>query len=104
MNAPMLFSGRELRDTGIARATRDSTVQRLIDAARDWAESYAARNGHVSINDVRRVLDLSVIPPNAIGAIFRDRRFVMCGTTEAQHAEAHARLIRVYKLKTGDAK
>lgn len=100
MNAPLLFTGRELRDAGIARATRDSTTQRLIDAARDWAASYAARHGTVSINDVRRVLDLSVMPPNAIGAIFRDRRFVMCGTTEAQHAEAHARLIRVYQLRS----
>jgi hypothetical protein len=103
MNAS-LFTGRELRDTGIARATRDSTVQRLIDSARAWAESYAARHGHVSINDVRRVLDLSVIPPNAIGAIFRDRRFVMCGTTEAAHAEAHARLIRVYQLRKREEK
>ncbi|MFO0268912.1 MAG: hypothetical protein ACK53W_00025 [Gemmatimonadota bacterium] len=98
MNAS-LFTGRELRDAGIAKATRDTTVQRLIDAARDWAASYAAKHGHVSINDVRRVLDLSVIPPNAIGAIFRDRRFVMVGTTEAAHAEAHARLVRIYQLR-----
>jgi len=51
------------------------------------------------MRSMRRVCDLDVLPPNAIGAIFRDKRFQQCGTTEAEHRAAHARIIRVYRAK-----
>jgi hypothetical protein len=98
MNAALNF-GRQLRDAGIRRATRDTSTQRCIDTARDWAESFARRHGAVCINDVRRVLDLSMLPQNAIGAIFRDKRFKVCGYTQAEHADAHARTIKIFTLK-----
>lgn len=98
MNGSLNF-GRQLRDAGIARVTRDTATQHCIRSARDWAESYARRHGTVSINDVRRVLDLSMLPPNAIGAIFRDKRFSACGYTQAEHADAHARTIKIFSLK-----
>lgn len=92
--------GRELREQGIARATSRPGVQSFLETVRAWALAYASRHGTVSINDVRRVCDLSVVPANAIGAIFRDKRFQQCGTTEAAHASAHARIIRVYRVAT----
>jgi hypothetical protein len=98
MNASLEF-GRQLRDAGIRRVTRSDSTQQCIATARDWAESYARRHGSVSINDVRRVLDLSVIPRNAIGAIFRDKRFSVAGYTQAEHAESHARTIKIYSVK-----
>lgn len=98
MNATLNF-GRQLRDAGISRATRSTATQHCIDSARDWAESYARRHGAVSINDVRRVLDLSALPQNAIGAIFRDKRFSVCGYTQAEHAAGHARTIKIFSLK-----
>jgi enoyl-CoA hydratase/carnithine racemase len=94
-----LFTGQELRDQGIRRATRRPAVASLIEACRQWALHYAQNHGSVSINDVRRVCDLSVLPPAAIGAIFRDKRFQQCGTTLAEHARAHARIIRVYSIR-----
>ena len=94
-----LFAGRALRDAGIERATHDVAVRDLLTACREWALNHAQRTGSVSINDVRRVCDLDVLPPNAIGAIFRDKRFQQCGTTEAEHVKAHARIIRVYRAK-----
>jgi hypothetical protein len=94
-----LFAGRALRDAGILHVTRNVAVRDLIEACRRWALSFAERTGTVSINDVRRVCDLDVLPPNAIGAIFRDKRFQQCGTTEAEHVKAHARIIRVYRAK-----
>lgn len=90
--------GRALRDDGIRRVTRSDSVLRCIQTARDWAESYARRHGAVSINDVRRALDLKDVPPNSIGAIFRDKRFTVCGYTQATHADAHARTVKVFTL------
>jgi len=81
------------------RATSRPGVASLIEACRLWALSFARRHGQVSINDVRRVCDLDVLPPAAIGAIFRDKRFQQCGTTEAEHVAAHARIVRVYRAK-----
>lgn len=92
--------GRELREQGIARATCRPGVASFLETIRAWALAYASRHGTVCINDVRRVCDLSVVPANAIGAIFRDKRFKQCGTTEAAHASAHARIIRVYRVAT----
>jgi hypothetical protein len=94
-----LFTGRALRDAGIVRATHDVAVRDLIEACRRWALSYAARNGSVSINDVRRVCDLNVLPPNAIGAIFRDKRFEQIGTEQAEHVKSHARIVRIYRAR-----
>lgn len=91
--------GRQLRDAGIARVTADPGVMAVINAAREWALSYAALRGRVSINDVRRVCDLSVLHPNAIGSIFRDSRFIAVGFEEATHPEAHARPVRIYQLR-----
>lgn len=90
--------GRALRDAGIRRATRSDSVMRCIQTARDWAESYARRHGRVSINDVRRALDLEALPANSIGAIFRDKRFQVCGYTQAEHKDAHARTVKVYSI------
>jgi len=98
MNATLDF-GRQLRDAGISRATRDTATQHCIDSARDWAESYARLHGSVCINDVRRVLDLSAIPQNAIGAILRDKRFRVVGYTQAEHIAGHARTIKIFALK-----
>ena len=95
-----LGDGRRLRDEGIARAASRPGVSSFLETVRAWALAYASRHGTVSINDVRRVCDLSALPANAIGAIFRDKRFQQCGTTEAAHASAHARIIRVYRVAT----
>jgi hypothetical protein len=37
--------------------------------------------------------------PSVLGAVFKTKQFEACGYTEATHPQAHARVIRVYKLK-----
>ena len=99
MNQAALDFGRRLRDRGIAKVTRDDDTHRRIADIRAWAEAHAMSHGTVSINDVRRVTDLSELHPNAIGAIFKDRRFKAVGYAQAEHIAAHARIIRIYALE-----
>jgi hypothetical protein len=72
----------------------------LLVRCRAYAATVARQHGQVSINDVREVIELPPgVHPSVLGAVFRTRLFEAIGFTEATHPAAHARVVRVYKLR-----
>jgi hypothetical protein len=75
---------------------RDSEV---LSRCRSLAVQIAKRQGEVSINDVRKHIQVpSGTHPSVLGAVFRTKQFRKIGLCEASHPEAHARIVRVYEL------
>jgi hypothetical protein len=92
------MKGRALRDAGIARVSIGR--EDWIAKARDMAIWIAKRSGQVTINDVRQLIDLPEdFHHNTWGAVLRGDAFEPIGYCQATHPSAHARVVRVYKLK-----
>lgn len=72
----------------------------FLNACRELAVQVAKRQGLVSINDIRKEIEVPPgVHPSVLGAVFKDKRFYVAGYTQAEHPGAHARIIRVYSLK-----
>lgn len=92
------MNGRDLRDAGIARVSIGR--EKWIAKARSTAIAIARRAGQVTINDVRKFIELpDDYHPNTWGAVLRGDAFEPIGFCQATHPSAHARVVRVYKLK-----
>jgi hypothetical protein len=92
------MNGRDLRDAGIAAVSIGR--EDWIAKARDMAIWIAKRSGQVTINDVRQLIDLPEdFHHNTWGAVLRGDAFEPIGYCQATHPSAHARVVRVYKLK-----
>ena len=92
------MNGRDLRDAGIARVSIGR--EEWIAKARSTAVAIAQRAGQVTINDVRKFIELpDDYHPNTWGAVLRGDAFEPIGFCQATHPSAHARVVRVYKLK-----
>ena len=92
------MNGRDLRDAGIARVSIGR--EEWIAKARGTAIAIARRAGQVTINDVRKFIELpDDYHPNTWGAVLRGDAFEPIGFRQATHPSAHARVVRVYKLK-----
>lgn len=92
------MKGRDLRDAGIAQVSIGR--EEWISKARDLAVWIAKQSGQVTINDVRHLIDLpDDFHPNTWGAVFRGSEFEAIGYCPATHPSAHARVVRIYKLK-----
>jgi hypothetical protein len=92
------MNGRTLRDAGIARVSQGR--EDWIAYARDMAISIAKVHGQVTINDVRKRVEMpDDYHPNTWGAVLRGDAFEPIGYCQATHPSAHARVVRVYKLK-----
>lgn len=92
------MNGRDLRDAGIARVSIGR--EEWIAKARSTAVAIAKRAGQVTINDVRKFIELpDDYHPNTWGAVLRGDAFEPIGFCQATHPSAHARVVRVYKLK-----
>jgi hypothetical protein len=92
------MNGRDLRDAGIARVSIGR--EEWIAKARSTAVAIAQRAGQVTINDVRKFIELpDEYHPNTWGAVLRGDAFEPIGFCQATHPSAHARVVRVYKLK-----
>jgi len=92
------MNGRDLRDAGIARMSIGR--EEWIAKARSTAVAIAQRAGQVTINDVRKFIELpDDYHPNTWGAVLRGDAFEPIGFCQATHPSAHARVVRVYKLK-----
>lgn len=92
------MNGRDLRDAGIARVSIGR--EEWIAKARATAMAIARRAGQVTINDVRKFIELpDDYHPNTWGAVLRGDAFEPIGYCQATHASAHARVVRIYKLK-----
>ena len=92
------MNGRDLRDAGVARVSIGR--EEWIAKARGTAIAIARRAGQVTINDVRKFIELpDDYHPNTWGAVLRGDAFEPIGFCQATHPSAHARVVRVYKLK-----
>ncbi len=92
------MNGRDLRDAGIARVSIGR--EEWIAKARSTAVAIARRAGQVTINDVRKFIELpDDYHPNTWGAVLRGDAFEPIGFCQATHPSAHARVVRIYKLK-----
>lgn len=92
------MKGRDLRDAGIAAVSIGR--EDWIAKARDMAIWIAKKSGKVTINDVRQLIDLpDDFHHNTWGAVLRGDAFEPIGYCQATHPSAHARVVRVYKLK-----
>jgi hypothetical protein len=92
------MNGRDLRDAGIARVSIGR--EEWIAKARSTAVAIAQRAGQVTINDVRKFIELpDDYHHNTWGAVLRGDAFEPIGFCQATHPSAHARVVRVYKLK-----
>jgi hypothetical protein len=92
------MNGRDLRDAGIACVSIGR--EEWIAKARSTAVAIAQRSGQVTINDVRKFIELpDDYHPNTWGAVLRGDAFEPIGFCQATHPSAHARVVRVYKLK-----
>ena len=93
-----MSAGQLLRDAGIARVSCGR--EDWIAYARAVAVEIAEARGQVTINDVRERVELpDGFPPNAWGAVLRGDAFEPVGFCQATHPSAHARVVRIYKLK-----
>ena len=89
------LTGLELKEQGIASLER----HRWVDNARVAAVALAQHFGWVTSD---RLHDVMGPPPheNCYGAIFKDRRFRWTGDwVRSKRPEAHARMIRVWRLR-----
>lgn len=92
------MKGCDLRDAGIAAVSIGR--EDWIAKARDMAIWIAKQSGKVTINDVRQLIDLpDDFHHNTWGAVLRGDAFEPIGYCQATHPSAHARVVRVYKLK-----
>ena len=94
-----LLEGKRRRDEGIDRAAQASSD--FLSLCRRIAHEHAIYNGETSINDVRKRIEgvPHNVNPNVLGAVFKEKMWEAVGYTQAEHPNAHARTIRVYKLK-----
>lgn len=91
-------TGAQLRDQGIALVSAGN--EDWIYQARSIAIEIATNSGTVTINDVRERIELpEQLSPNLWGAVLRGSDFEAIGYTQATHPSAHARVVRIYKLK-----
>jgi hypothetical protein len=91
-------TGAQLRDHGIALVSAGN--EDWIYEARSIAIEIATNSGTVTINDVRERIELPEhLSPNLWGAVLRGNDFEAIGYTQATHPSAHARVVRIYKLK-----
>jgi len=71
----------------------------FLNHCRSLAIQIARREGEVSINDIRKYIQVPAgMHPSVLGAVFRNKQFRKVGLCEASHPAAHARIVRVYAL------
>jgi len=90
--------GQALRDAGIARvASQRATV---LGALKNLARNLAWEREEISINDIREAANLpSDTTPLVFSAVFRGSEWEPCGYVTAAHPQAHARTVRLYRLR-----
>ena len=92
-----LTQGQQIRNSQLDFFEhRDSE---FLNHCRSLAVQIARRQGEVSINDIRKHIQVPTgTHPSVLGAVFRTKQFRKVGLCEASHPEAHARIVRVYEL------
>ncbi len=94
----LALTGLELRDQGIASVSQHS--QDWLELARLTAEAMCHLLGRVDSDILHAEMDEQPPHPNAWGAVFHDKRFAWDGWyIKSKRPEAHARMIRVWRLR-----
>lgn len=97
-----LPKGQQLKLQGMSRAAAKHEVQ--LRSAQVHALMLGRKRATVTIEDVRKLFELGGLLRwdlgNAAGSVFSDRKvWERVGYTTAKRAEAHGRLLRVWRLK-----
>lgn len=93
-----MTAGRTLRNAQLDIFEQRDT--HFLQRARALAVQICQTQGSVSINDIRQNIALPAeMHPSVLGAVFKGKQFKAVGFTEANHPQAHARIIRIYQLK-----
>jgi hypothetical protein len=93
-----LSLGEVLRDEGIRAVAADN--QEWLSVVRREAARLCARNGEVSSVELRAWCDERNYHPfsqNAWGAIFSGKQWQHVGWRKTEHADGHARDVKVWK-------
>jgi len=101
----LALTGLELKDQGIASVSR----HRWVDDARLAAEAlfvskieYWWTDRTITSDELHLVMETPP-HPNCYGTIFKDKRFVWTGDwVQSKRPEAHARMIRVWRLSSSE--
>jgi hypothetical protein len=97
----MALTGTQLKLAGMGRAAKKHSDE--LTYARGVARFLSRHNGIISIEDVRVAIELAGKKwtlHNAAGAVFSGGDFEWCGFTRARRREAHARMIRTWRIRT----
>jgi hypothetical protein len=93
-----LAAGREIRDRQLDLF--EHRDHHFLARCRALAVLVCKERGEVSINDIRAIIEMPPgVHPSVLGAVFRTKQFRVVGLTEAAHKQAHARVVRIYKLE-----
>jgi hypothetical protein len=90
--------GIKRRDAGLERVSRGFGW--WVAEARERAIKFARRHGDVCSDDVHNIYPLPEgAHPSLMGMVFRDNRFKRVAYTPSKRPTAHARIIRLYKVR-----
>jgi len=93
-----LTAGRAMRERQLDIFEQQD--HQFLERCRALAVLVCTQRGEVSINDIRAIIEVPPgVHPSVLGAVFRTKQFKSVGYTEAVHPQAHARVVRVYKLQ-----
>jgi hypothetical protein len=93
--------GKALKKAGMSRAAEKHSEE--LEIARAYAWKMAHFQERITIEEVRQLYEEQMDKPwnlgNAAGSVFKGPEWEMVGYTEAKRPEAHARILRVWRLK-----
>jgi hypothetical protein len=90
--------GQALRDAGIGSVAARNVA--VLGALKNLARNLAWAREEISVNDLREAADLPAdTTPLVFAAVFRGKEWEPCGYTTAAHPQAHARTVRLYRLR-----
>lgn len=93
------LTGPQLRDEGIAKASRGDDRKLWLEQVRTHAAMLARARGSVTADDIQGSFCLPAgAHQNLWGAVFNDARFVCLGFVLSKRPAAHARAIRKWGI------
>jgi hypothetical protein len=97
----MALTGTQLKLAGMGRAAKKHADD--LEYVRSIARYLSSHGEIISIEDVRAFIEAGGVSwtlGNASGSVFDGGEWEWCGFTRAKRREAHARMIRTWRIKT----
>lgn len=94
-----LFTGEALKE--IALDGLEIKHGDFLGTARSVAKCLARKNGSVTMDEVREVLDKLGLAPdhcNVFGAVFRGEKWQSVGSRKSRRPSSHSRWVQVWRL------